>query len=1081
MYYKLVFFIAVFIFIPLSSASAQTAIGSVVTAPNWGCSSTDTAHPFITRTDIIYDVYNTPQSFYPLTQSCVSGTLLVSYSDVLDITLYSTTTMEISCVESVGGVWTKGTIKITGPGTFNNDKNPIVCPGSIWQGGIFANSFILKSNAVAATSTLVSATAASSTLTLTGTGFSPTGNTVVVTSSAGVSVTIPNVSSISSTSMVVTLPSGYTIADTYTVKVLPSGGSLYSNTTSFTIRSVDIAVITVTGAMLSGAICNWVDTNITGPNKLQKTLCIAPFMKSTAKVVKQIKDATDAALAANKKVMIVSQCIGSLIAYNVIAQYYKTYVDKGLVEIVYVDPPYGGSFANALFSRVFPGQYAPRAQAIAGGIKYDSRMIDWTRGEGLLHLFTHDAFTYPNYGKNSTNLAALSNVIQKKVTTLASTSPTPFSPQGGIMIASAPVVSGVSVDGVNSESITTDQDITVNATGLQGDGNYIYIQNNENPQIYYTIYGLLPAGAGDSLIFNLPLKPELGFDVTPGSYSLFVGARDSDLSNSFTINIASPRLGIPPSVTDLPMNMKSGDMVSIQGSGFQPAGNQVRFVLVPNPTQSANVIDLWNVLIDFFLKIKNKLLTLVFAQTISGESLVGFVPDYIIRDIPSNGTSLSFSLPSDIPSGTYLVSVAGPDTNWTPGTATVITNTRAGQSVIYQTSDSVAAQTIYGCYIGYSFDSATNPNASKGYSTNASDLCYYQYGGNKASQIVGYSCPTGYTLNNETKMCLSTQSGPITIGPVVKAYTCPSGHGIVTSNICAYFPTGLWSTAKATYTCPIGYSITGSTCTVSVPTGLTAVSKSIGTVDLSWKNVKTLYADSLVLERATNVAGPFTTIATLSTSSLKYSDKNLSSQEKYSYRVRILRTDGSYSNPTNTVTVSTKAVSVPVITLATKAGTSTIALKLAGKDALLGFNLFGGSTGVMDFIIATTSKTYTVRDLAPSTKYCFVAQAIFNELSVSTSSKALCATTAAVATPVNTTPATTATPAANTAAPTTVSASVGGYTCPTNYTYVSASSGMGNCLATIFFSGPAPTPPIPTPIYTCPSGYVLGTGGVCSK
>jgi hypothetical protein len=133
----------------------------------------------------------------------------------------------------------------------------------------------------------------------------------------------------------------------------------------------------------------------------------------------------------------------------------------------------------------------------------------------------------------------------------------------------------------------------------------------------------------------------------------------------------------------------------------------------------------------------------------------------------------------------------------------------------------------------------------------------------------------------------------------------------------------------------------------------------------------------------------------------------------------------------------------------------------------------------MDFIIATTSKAYTLRDLAPATKYCFVAKAVFNELNISASSTLLCATTSSVATSTTTTTITT--PAATIVTPTTVAATAIGYTCPTNYTYVSANSGMGNCLATIFFSGPAPTPPTPTPIYSCPSGYVLGTGGVCSK
>ena len=242
-------------------------------------------------------------------------------------------------------------------------------------------------------------------------------------------------------------------------------------------------------------------------------------------------------LSQKNKVLVVGHSLGSIIAFSISNEFAGR-----CVEFQYIDPPYNDPISRIPLLRLFPAMKLVKTAADAGiGRSPDS--VIWTNGSGLLHFFTHDAFSFPFYRNNAKNLEALkgiiSNRIVKNYTCSFDTVPSPIS------LKTAPILIYAVPPTGPSGAIRPGEKLIITGSGFSSVGNSVVLENSQYPDVYYEIFDLTPSGNTLSFIFpDHPVLPssttnDTSFSTKPGTYRLKVSAIDSDWSNAVSVEVKS--------------------------------------------------------------------------------------------------------------------------------------------------------------------------------------------------------------------------------------------------------------------------------------------------------------------------------------------------------------------------------------------------------------------------------------------------------------------------------------------------------------------------------------------------------------
>lgn len=432
----------------------------------------------------------------------------------------------------------------------------------------------------------------------------------------------------------------------------------------------------------------------------------------------------------------------------------------------------------------------------------------------------------------------------------------------------------------------------------------------------------------------------------------------------------------PPVLSSIPnSSIKIGDTMTITGTGFSATSNSIKLV----PKSPSGFIDL----------VKEKLAA-VFGSVAEAQTSVSTY--YVISDIPSDGSTLNFTFPADIPNGTYQIQVSALNSDWsnastltvsgsgaTPGSGGVDTGGTSGDGgSTPPPAGSISATKTYTCPSGYTIDS-TNSICNK--------PAVVQQGSTSFGANTSYSCPSGYILSGPT--C----SGSGAVFNATISYSC-SQSGISPSyvngvHLCV-IPSGyVWSpastaTPKLTYTCPSGYLMdsSGTSCHQDVSPRNLYATASAGIVNLTWQAYPYKQVSSYSLERAPGGTTKFAVITTVSPFTQggssqygAYNDTSVAIGQKYSYRVRSQFPDSSYSDYSGTAGVTATKISTPKIKAA-PASASELNVSWADADSgITGYSLTdpSGNTSSFGKTIASTIAS----NLLPKTKYCYTVVASF--------------------------------------------------------------------------------------------------------
>ncbi len=442
--------------------------------------------------------------------------------------------------------------------------------------------------------------------------------------------------------------------------------------------------------------------------------------------------------------------------------------------------------------------------------------------------------------------------------------------------------------------------------------------------------------------------------------------------------------------------------------------NPAPSAFVPGSNNGANVytgIQMWK---EFF----KKFIPIVHGQTVSAS--------YEIDTVTSvNASTISFTVPSYVPDGTYTVSVSNPNSPWTdtPYTITVSGNGTGDPTTAIGTSGTIGDTTpINGGSTGPTVPSYTCPT---GYTLQSGNTCYkaptaatlsyycpsggtYIYG--TLNGVVGHYCNTGYSQYNATSYntCPSgatlsgTQCSYATVNatPIcstsgytlnstktacvlssVSGITCPSGYTLQTNNTCTTTAavTKVITNADGTkyYVCSIGYvldpvyvnnQLSGGTCVKTVDAkGVITVS----ITDVATTSIRITWTDAMNKSPYTirTAVGSTNIVATVS--SKEYTQTNLVPGTSHCYVVY----DSTGTNYSNALCRTTVPISVqtPVLS-ATAPVKGVVSLSWAKVDdgtGLYSLERAKGSTDpflvVAEMLPGTTS--YMDKTVAPSTSY----------------------------------------------------------------------------------------------------------------
>ena len=372
--------------------------------------------------------------------------------------------------------------------------------------------------------------------------------------------------------------------------------------------------------------------------------------KSFARNSILLRQAINSQLALNRKVVVVGHSVGSMVAYNV----HSDYIGKN-VKFIYLDPPY--KFFACKMSSVF--------RAICQGIQSDSGTKNWTNGAAFGLFFsklpTHDPFDFITAAgelQKADLRATIQGIINTNCTVDCSFTPTSVT---------STLDTPPNIIGITPASGIPEQNVTINGIGFDPTGNNIQIESVSNPDIYYNIYDVVPNQNG-SLTFNLPGSSELSLNIVPGQYMVKVSGENSDWSNALNMNISLP----PAPIVD-PVSVTPGatETMMITGSNFSQTNNTVILNRV-----SGNIL---NMLLDYQTQLANAFNSIQKWFTPSTSNAQVATTTYeILYATTTDKTHLSFTIPSNIPPGTYTMKVGAFGNVWSNAVTVNIKNASSG-------------------------------------------------------------------------------------------------------------------------------------------------------------------------------------------------------------------------------------------------------------------------------------------------------------------------------------------------------------------------------------------------------------------
>jgi hypothetical protein len=370
--------------------------------------------------------------------------------------------------------------------------------------------------------------------------------------------------------------------------------------------------------------------------------------------------------------------------------------------------------------------------------------------------------------------------------------------------------------------------------------------------------------------------------------------------------------GITPTV-----GAQTPNTFTISGSGFDTTGNLIELTpisttaMAPTSSLSANVYSAFG---EFWNFIKD-LIPTVHAQATATSTDSGSF--YGISDVPSNGSSLTFSVATTTPDGVYTVGIGGLYGLWdnTPYTITVSGNgagdstTEVGDLQVTVVAV-VTATPAYSCPSGYSLTSANQCyKASYTVTTPATTI----------NATATWTCPSSsYNMvpnSAGTYSCfLPGSSSGVT---ATLTWTCPLGvtPRLASTELCdipattVTIPASTVAATISSYSCPARYYLdaTNQDCLQKgdpAPTNLIATAGQ-GNVALSWTGHNISTTVGIVVERSPIASSSFSVITTTIPTALGYIDTGLPSNQGFQYRVRAVDSDGTYSSYSNTASATT--------------------------------------------------------------------------------------------------------------------------------------------------------------------------------
>ena len=283
--------------------------------------------------------------------------------------------------------------------------------------------------------------------------------------------------------------------------------------------------------------------------------------------------------------------------------------------------------------------------------------------------------------------------------------------------------------------------------------------------------------------------------------------------------VSIPTATAAPSVANVApvVGAPIGNTFNLTGSGFDATGNMIKLVPVAQVSSvkpgflEANTYLLFDGVFNF---LKN------FVPQVHGQTTTA-TGYYAIDNIQSNGSALTFSVPTTVPDGTYKISVSGFGSLWTDTMYTIVVSgngagdptTKVDDAMISDlpvvvppvvpivpVSTTQPATVVYSCSVGLL--TASNKCNVPGSSTFTSP------------KSIGYSCPDNHYTLSGTTCNLNGGVPTATTQSAFTAYNCTSGttYKLTASNTCNLSNSGMFSLAKV-----IGYSCTDPHYYVSGP------------------------------------------------------------------------------------------------------------------------------------------------------------------------------------------------------------------------------------------------------------------------
>ncbi len=152
---------------------------------------------------------------------------------------------------------------------------------------------------------------------------------------------------------------------------------------------------------IGGAGAPSVDPLFSWVKRIAPDSSVISGLKGVQKNTEKLRTEITSQLRNGYEVLVVGHSIGSIVAFNL----QKEFKEKR-VEFLFLDPPYDSSLCRIPGIKSLPFAKAIN-QAVCDGVATDKNTIDWTRGQGLSHFFTHHPFMFPWYGKNREHLETL--------------------------------------------------------------------------------------------------------------------------------------------------------------------------------------------------------------------------------------------------------------------------------------------------------------------------------------------------------------------------------------------------------------------------------------------------------------------------------------------------------------------------------------------------------------------------------------------------------------------------------------------------------------------------------------------------